>query len=98
MIGGRERAKHIDIREHFAHEAAQIGHLRLKRVSTDDQLVFTKSVHQEPPAGTIRFNHCSPSPTEVAVIVRNVGPHEGKRDSHRKQSESTRTLTRGVSQ
>ena len=43
VIGGRERAKHIDTRKHFAHEAAQaaqIGHLRpsLKRVSTDDQL------------------------------------------------------------
>ena len=38
VIGGRERAKHIEIRKHFAHEAAQIGHLRLKRVSTDDQL------------------------------------------------------------
>ena len=42
VIGGRERAKHIDILNHFAHEAA---HLRLKRVSTDDQLadVFTGS-------------------------------------------------------
>ena len=46
VIGGRERAKHMDIRKHFAHEAAHIGHLRLKRVSTDDQLadVFTKSL------------------------------------------------------
>ena len=46
MIGGRERAKHIDSRKHFAHEAAQIGRLRLKRVPTDDQLadVFTKSL------------------------------------------------------
>ena len=46
VIGGRERAKHIDIRKLFAHEAAQIGHPRLKRVSTDDQLadVFTKSL------------------------------------------------------
>ena len=45
VIGGKERAKHVYIRKHFAHEAAQIGHLRLKRVSTDDQLanVFTKS-------------------------------------------------------
>ena len=48
VIGGRERAKHIDIQKHFAHEAAQIGHLRLKRVSTGDQLadVFTKSLQQ----------------------------------------------------
>ena len=46
LIGGRERAKHIEIRKHFAHEAAQLGHLRLKRVSTTDQLanVFTKSL------------------------------------------------------
>ena len=103
VIGGRERAKHIDIRKLFAHEAAQIGHLRLKRVSTDDQLadVFTKSLHRGPTAGTIRYNLCSylrRNVTEVAVIVRDVGPHEGKRDSQRKQSESTSTLTRGVSQ
>ena len=46
LIGGRERAKHIDIRQHFAHEAAKLGHLRLKRVSTTDQLayVFTNSL------------------------------------------------------
>ena len=30
VLGGRERATHIDIRKHFAHEAAQLGHLRLK--------------------------------------------------------------------
>ncbi len=29
VIGGRERAKHNDIRKHFAHEAIQNGHLRL---------------------------------------------------------------------
>lgn len=46
VIGGRERAKHIDIRKHFAHEAIQNGHLRLVRVDTTDQLadVFTKSL------------------------------------------------------
>ena len=46
MIGGRERAKHIDIRKHFGHEAAQLGHLRLYRASTADQLAceFTKSL------------------------------------------------------
>jgi hypothetical protein len=46
LIGGRERAKHIDIRKHFAHEAIQSGHLRLIRVSTADQLadMFTKSL------------------------------------------------------
>ena len=38
VIGGRERAKHNDIRKHFAHAAAQLGRLRLYRVSTADQL------------------------------------------------------------
>ncbi len=29
VIGGRERAKHIDIRKHFAHEVSQSGQPRL---------------------------------------------------------------------
>ena len=33
VIGGRERAKHIDIRKHFAHEVIQNGHMRLIRDS-----------------------------------------------------------------
>ncbi len=47
IIGGRECAKHIDSRKHFAHEAIQDGHLRLLRVSTTQQLAdnFTKSIH-----------------------------------------------------
>ncbi len=38
IIGGRERAKHIDMRKHrdFAHEAIQKGHLRLVRVDTSE--------------------------------------------------------------
>ena len=46
IIGGRERAKHIDIRKHFAHEVIQSGQLRLIRVSTEEQLadMFTKSL------------------------------------------------------
>ena len=51
VICGRERAKQIDIRKHFAHEAAQLGHLRLYRVSqsTAYQLadVFTESLHSK---------------------------------------------------
>ena len=44
IIGGRERAKHIDIRKHFAHEAIQNRHMRLIKVGTDDQMadVLTK--------------------------------------------------------
>ncbi len=46
IIGGRERAKHIDIRKRFAHEAIQNRHMRLIRVSTDEQLadIFTKAL------------------------------------------------------
>ena len=46
VIGGRERAKHIDIKKHFAHEAIQNGHMRLIRVSTKDQLadILTKGL------------------------------------------------------
>ena len=50
VIGGRERAKHIDIRKHFAHEAVQNGHMRLYKIATEFQLVdiLTKAlqVHQ----------------------------------------------------
>ncbi len=47
IIGGRERAKHIDIRKHIAHEAIQNGHLRLVQVDTSEQLadIFTKGLH-----------------------------------------------------
>ncbi len=34
VIGGRERAKHIDIRKHFAHEVIQNGAMRLIKVPT----------------------------------------------------------------
>jgi hypothetical protein len=49
VIGGRERAKHIDIRKHFAHEAVKKGHLRLIRVDTSKQLadIFTKGRHPQ---------------------------------------------------
>jgi hypothetical protein len=40
IIGGRERAKHIDIRKHFVHEVIHTGirHMQLIRVPTDEQL------------------------------------------------------------
>jgi hypothetical protein len=46
FIGGRERAKHLDIQKHFAHEVIQNGHIRLVRVDTANKLadVFTKSL------------------------------------------------------
>ena len=44
VIGGRERAKHIDIRKHFAHEVIQRQEMRLIKVDTSLQLanIFTK--------------------------------------------------------
>ena len=38
MIGGRERAKHIGIRKHFAHETIQNRQMRLIKVETSSQL------------------------------------------------------------
>ncbi len=45
VIGGRERAKHIDVRKPFAREAIRSGHVRLIRVSTTLADIFTKSIH-----------------------------------------------------
>ena len=53
VIGGRERAKHIDIRKHFAHEVIQNGEMRLIKVATKYQLAdilrssrfLTKGLH-----------------------------------------------------
>ncbi len=46
VIWGRERAKHIDIRKHFAHEAVQNGHMRLYKIATEFQLadILTKAL------------------------------------------------------
>ena len=47
VIGGIERAKHIDIRKHFAHEVIQNGAMRLIKVPTSAQLadIFTEGLH-----------------------------------------------------
>ena len=54
VMGGRERAKHIDIRKHFAHEAVQNRHMRLHKISTEYQLadLLTKPLHRR------AFEHC----------------------------------------
>ena len=51
VIGGREPAKRIDIRKHFAHEAVQKdqnGHMRLYKIPTEYQLadLLTKSLQR----------------------------------------------------
>jgi hypothetical protein len=47
VIGGRERAKHIDIRKHFAPEVIRNGEMKLIKVSTTSQLpdILTKGLH-----------------------------------------------------
>ena len=47
-MGGRERAKHIDIRQHFAHKPVQNGHIRLIKIPTEFQLadLLTKGLHR----------------------------------------------------
>jgi hypothetical protein len=47
VIGGRERAKHIDIRKHFAHEVIQNREMRLVKIPTSAQLadILTKGLH-----------------------------------------------------
>jgi hypothetical protein len=46
LVGGRERAKHIDIRKHFAHKAVQNGHMRVYKIVMEFQLadIFTKEL------------------------------------------------------
>ena len=46
IIDGRERAKHIDIRKHFAHEDICNGHMIMVKVATTSQLadIMTKGV------------------------------------------------------
>ncbi len=48
VIGGRERAKHIDIRKHFAHEAVQNGRVRLYQIPPEYQFadLLTKSLQR----------------------------------------------------
>jgi hypothetical protein len=49
VILGRERAKHIDIWKHFAHEVIQSGHMKLVCVSTTSQVadILTKPLHYQ---------------------------------------------------
>ena len=46
VIGGRERAKHIDIRKHFANETIKNGHMTLKKIATTAQPadIMTKGI------------------------------------------------------
>ncbi len=46
VMGGRERAKHIDISKPFAHEAVQNGHMHVYKIAAEFQLadMLTKAL------------------------------------------------------
>ncbi len=48
VIGGRERAKHIDVRKHLAHQAVKNGHMRLFKIPRESQLadLLTKTLQR----------------------------------------------------
>ena len=43
VLGGRERAKHINIKKHFAHEVIQNGQMQLVKVRRASQMADTLS-------------------------------------------------------
>jgi hypothetical protein len=56
VIGGRERAKHIDLRKHFSHETIQNRMMRLIKIDTSKQLadIFTKPLAYAQFVGCVR--------------------------------------------
>ena len=105
VIGGRERAKHIDIRKHFAHEVIQNGQMRLVKVPTSAQMndIMTKVFHRKTKPATRQGRRASLSihgpDREVYrslrwTELRQVGPDDA---STRQHSNGTRRLTLGRS-
>jgi hypothetical protein len=94
VIGGRERAKHIDIRKHFAHEVIRNGEMKLIKVSTTSQLAYilTKGLHLPVPSLCQR---CSRSGQGLALL-RDLCPQEGA-VRYGYQSRVTSALKRGDS-
>jgi hypothetical protein len=86
IIGGRERAKHIDIRKHFAHEVIQNGEMRLVRVPTSSQLADILTTG--PAVAGVRRGHPQ---QEGQIHLRDPGPQEGM-DRQGLQVESRRPL------
>ena len=98
VIGGRERAKHIDIRKHFAHEVIQNGEMLLVRVPTASQLadIFTKGLHYP------QWQACVEGilgktfkPSEGTSVLKRGWIAESSGDRQGSQVESRRPL-RGV--
>jgi hypothetical protein len=74
VIGGREHAKHIDIRKHFAHEVIQNGHMKLIRVSTTSQLAHLNQAAALPAIPGVRRRHLG---SEGNNHLRDLHPQEG---------------------
>ncbi len=66
----RERAKHIDISKHFAHEGIQNRHMQLVRVPTDEQFadMFTKALPFP------QFEQCLMGPGLMGGNLKPKGP------------------------
>ena len=48
-VGGSDRAKHVDLREHYVHDAVAQGVLKLVKVPSEDNLadLFTKPLPKD---------------------------------------------------
>ena len=82
VIGGRERAKHIDILKHFAHVVIQNGQMKVIRVS-----ILTKPLHFP------QFLACF-----AGILGQKVTTTSRGGASPRLSSRVTSALKRGVSQ
>ncbi len=86
VIGGRERAKHIDLRKHFAIEAIQNWMMRLIKIDTSKQPadIFTKPLVYAQFIGCVRGILGDPDAmrqTKVHALQARLsaGPGEGVR-------------------
>ncbi len=78
VIGVRERAKHIDIRKHFAHEVIQNGAMLLLKVPTAHQMadIPTKGLHLPQVLACIDGllgRKSAPSTSGTSVLKRGYG-------------------------
>jgi hypothetical protein len=66
VIGGRERAKHIDTRKHFARQAIKDGHLILIKVPARDHMadIMTKALTY------VRWEHCMSMALQAELRLR----------------------------
>jgi hypothetical protein len=78
VVGGRERAKHIGIRKHFANDAIQDGQLTLVKISTANQLadIMTKALKAVQWDMCTRGLLCTP-----LISSKDVSVQEGEKGS-----------------